>query len=89
MPERGQFGKSARSRLHFVLRSASSTFLPISRNEGARSVTGPFLGALGASGFIVGSFTGFGEFLGYALRLVSGRLADRVVSTDPLRSVDI
>ena len=45
--------------------------------EGARSVTGPFLGTLGASGFIVGSVTGFGEFLGYALRLVSGRMADR------------
>ncbi len=45
--------------------------------EGARSVTGPFLATLGASGFIVGSVTGFGEFLGYGLRLVSGRLADR------------
>jgi MFS family permease len=45
--------------------------------EGARSVTGPFLGMLGASGFIVGAVTGFGEFLGYALRLVSGRWADR------------
>jgi MFS family permease len=45
--------------------------------EGARSLTGPFLGMLGASGFIVGTVTGFGEFLGYALRLVSGRWADR------------
>jgi predicted MFS family arabinose efflux permease len=45
--------------------------------EGARSVTGPFLGMLGASALIVGSVTGFGEFLGYALRLLSGRLADR------------
>jgi hypothetical protein len=32
---------------------------------------------LGASGFIVGTVTDFGEFLGYALRLVSGRWADR------------
>jgi predicted MFS family arabinose efflux permease len=45
--------------------------------EGARSVTGPFLGMLGASGFVIGAVTGFGEFLGYALRLVSGRWADR------------
>jgi hypothetical protein len=44
--------------------------------EGARRVTGPFLGMLGASGFIVGAVTGFGEFPGYALRLVSGRWAD-------------
>lgn len=45
--------------------------------EGARSITGPFLASLGASGFVVGSVTGFGEFLGYAWRLVSGRWADR------------
>jgi len=45
--------------------------------EGARGVTGPFLGNLGASGFIVGTIAGFGEFLGYTLRFVSGRWADR------------
>ncbi len=45
--------------------------------EGARSVTGPFLATLGASGFVVGTVTGFGELLGYTLRLVSGRWADR------------
>ncbi|MGH6856663.1 MAG: MFS transporter [Methylocella sp.] len=45
--------------------------------EGARSVTGPFLGVLGASAAIVGFVSGFGEFFGYALRLVSGYLSDR------------
>lgn len=45
--------------------------------EGARSITGPFLAVLGASGLVVGTVTGFGEFLGYALRLLSGRWADR------------
>lgn len=45
--------------------------------EGARSVYGPFLASVGATGFFVGAVTGFGEFLGYALRLVSGRWADR------------
>lgn len=45
--------------------------------EGSRSVLGPYLGMLGASGAIVGVITGFGEFVGYGLRLVSGRLADR------------
>ncbi len=33
--------------------------------EGARSVTGPYLGVLGASAAIVGLVAGFGEFLGY------------------------
>jgi len=45
--------------------------------EGARSVTGPFLAVLGASAGIIGLVAGLGEFLGYALRLISGYLADR------------
>lgn len=77
MTERGRFGKSPRSALYFVLLFGVVNLFADMTYEGARSVTGPFLGTLGASGFIVGSVTGFGEFLGYALRLVSGRLADR------------
>jgi MFS family permease len=45
--------------------------------EGARSITGPFLAVLGASGGIVGIVAGLGEFLGYGLRLFSGRLSER------------
>lgn len=48
--------------------------------EGARSVAGPYLGMLGASAAIVGFVAGFGEFLGYGLRLVSGYLTDRTGS---------
>lgn len=45
--------------------------------EGMRSVTGPFLAFLGASGAVVGIAAGLGEFLGYAMRLVCGKIADR------------
>jgi len=45
--------------------------------EGARSISGPFLGTLAASATVVGVVAGLGEFLGYALRLVSGYLTDR------------
>jgi MFS family permease len=45
--------------------------------EGARSITGPYLGALGASGFAVGLVAGVGELIGYSLRLASGYAADR------------
>ncbi|MDI9633489.1 MAG: MFS transporter [Methanolinea sp.] len=45
--------------------------------EGARSVSGPFLLALGASAFTVAWVAGLGEFIGYAVRLASGYLADR------------
>ncbi len=45
--------------------------------EGARSTTGPYLAGLGASGLAVGLVAGQGELIGYALRLVSGYVADR------------
>jgi MFS family permease len=45
--------------------------------EGARSITGPYLALLGASGAVVGVVAGFGELIGYALRLVSGYVSDR------------
>ncbi|MCL6510190.1 MAG: MFS transporter [Anaerolineae bacterium] len=45
--------------------------------EGARSISGPFLAVLGASGAAVGIVAGFGELLGYGLRLASGLISDR------------
>jgi MFS family permease len=45
--------------------------------EGSRSIWGPFLGTLGASGAIVGLVAGGGELLGYVLRLFTGVLADK------------
>jgi MFS-type transporter involved in bile tolerance (Atg22 family) len=44
--------------------------------EGARSISGPYLLTLGASAVLVGTITGAGEFLGYAVRLISGKIAD-------------
>ncbi|HSN17823.1 MAG TPA: MFS transporter [Gammaproteobacteria bacterium] len=45
--------------------------------EGGRSIVGPFLASLGASAVFAGAVAGIGEFLGYAVRLFSGRLVDR------------
>ena len=45
--------------------------------EGARSITGPYLAALGASALAVGVITGAGEAAALAFRLVSGPMADR------------
>ena len=45
--------------------------------EGARGIVGPFLAGLGATGAVVGVAAGAGEFLGYSLRIVSGKLADK------------
>ncbi|HOX12839.1 MAG TPA: MFS transporter [Spirochaetia bacterium] len=45
--------------------------------EGGRSVVGQYLKLLGTSAFALGLSAGLGEFVGYALRLVSGSIADR------------
>jgi MFS family permease len=45
--------------------------------EGARSITGPFLGSLGASALTVGLVTGGGEAAALGFRLFSGPAADR------------
>jgi len=53
--------------------------------EGARSVTGPYLGdTLGAGPGVLGLVAGIGEFVGYGLRLASGYLADRTKAYWPL-----
>lgn len=52
--------------------------------EGARSITGPYLAQLGATAAIVGLVSGFGELVGYTLRLASGAWADRTRAYWPL-----
>src|SRR5437667_12898588 len=44
--------------------------------EGARSITGPYLGVLGVTATTIGIVSGVGELVGYAVRLGSGYLAD-------------
>jgi len=45
--------------------------------ESARSLAGPYLAILGATGAVVGITAGLGELLGYGLRLISGLLSDK------------
>jgi len=45
--------------------------------ESGRGIAPDYLRFLGASAFMVGAVSGAGEFIGYAMRLVSGNLADR------------
>ena len=72
-----QAGLSAKAGLYFVLLFGAVNFFADFSYEGARSVSGPFLALLGASGLVAGAVGGLGELAGYALRLVSGRWADR------------
>ncbi|MBI4828533.1 MAG: MFS transporter [Nitrospinae bacterium] len=45
--------------------------------EAARSVNGPYLALLGASGAVVGFTAGLGELFGYGLRIISGIVSDK------------
>ncbi len=67
---------AARQAMRFVLLVGVLSFFADFTYEGARSVLGPWLGLMGASATVIGIVVGFGELLGYGLRVVSGRLAD-------------
>jgi len=75
---------SANTALRFVVLIGILSFFADFTYEGSRSILGPYLAHLQASAFIVGLVTGFGELLGYGLRLVSGRLADRTQKFWPI-----
>jgi MFS family permease len=62
--------------LRFVVTIGVFSFFADFTYEGSRSIIGPYLATLQASGAVVSIVTGFGELLGYMLRLFSGRLAD-------------
>jgi len=66
-----------RDALRFVMAMGAVSLFADFTYEGARSITGPFLATLGASATIVGMVAGLGELVGYALRLVSGRITER------------
>src|SRR5580658_1231095 len=63
--------------LRFVILIGVMSFFADFVYEGSRSILGPYLALLGASGAAVGIVTGLGELAGYGLRIVSGRAADR------------
>lgn len=46
-------------------------------HEGASSIYGVYLGMLGLTGATIGFISGFGEFLGYSLRILAGYISDK------------
>ncbi|MFO1126970.1 MAG: MFS transporter [Rhodospirillales bacterium] len=68
---------SRRSALRFIVLLGVVSFFADMTYESARSITGPYLAVLGASATIVGIVSGFGELIGYAVRLLFGYVSDR------------
>ena len=73
----GSSNLSKQSALKFVVLIGVVSLFADMTYEGARSITGPYLAVLGATGTVVGVVAGFGELVGYGLRLVSGYISDR------------
>ncbi len=69
--------RDASPALKFVLMVGVMSFFADFTYEGSRSIIGPYLGTLGAGALAISVISGVGEFLGYGLRLFSGRGADR------------
>jgi MFS family permease len=65
---------SARS---FVLLLGVVSLLGDMTYEGGWSIVGPYMATLGASAAVVGIASGFGELIGYVVRLASGVTVDR------------
>jgi MFS family permease len=80
-------GAKRRRALKFVLMIGAVSFFADFTYEGSRSITGPFLQTLGATGAIVGIVAGLGELLGYGLRFFSGRLSERTKEFWPITFV--
>lgn len=66
-----------RKALLFILMLGIISFFSDFTHEGGRSIYGPYLNLIGASVFAVAFASGLGEFIGHALRLVTGFIADK------------
>ena len=84
MSDENQQSQDKSAALRFVIAIGIVSFFADWAYEGARSVIGPYLAILGASGALVGFIAGFGELLGYGLRLVSGRFSERTQAFWPI-----
>jgi MFS family permease len=68
--------KKKAAALKFIILLGIVSLLVDLTYEGTRSITGPYLAILGASATLVGVVAGFGEFIGFGLRIIFGSIAD-------------
>jgi predicted MFS family arabinose efflux permease len=76
-----------RSAFTFIIVIGILSFFADFTYEGARSITGPFLGVLGAGAVVISAVGGLGELLGYVVRLPSGFLSGRTRKFWPIAIV--
>jgi MFS family permease len=77
VPKIAEQNLNVKTALRFVVLIGVVSLFADMTYEGARSINGPFLAVLGASGAVVGIVSGLGELIGYSIRLVSGYFSDK------------
>ncbi len=70
--------------MSFILLFGIVSLLSDMTHEGAASIQGSYLSLIGASATAIGFISGFGELLGYSLRFVFGKIADKSKKYWPL-----
>ncbi|MDO5035845.1 MAG: MFS transporter [Porphyromonas sp.] len=75
--ERRKQNHVAKRALFFILLMSLTSLLSDLTHEGATSINGKFLSLLGVSAATIGLVTGLGEFIGYGMRLLFGRITDK------------
>ncbi len=61
----------------FIVLLGIISFFSDFTHEGARSIYGQYLSLIGVSAFLISTTAGLGEFIGQALRIVTGWIADK------------
>ena len=67
--------KTKKAAILFLMLLGLISLLSDFTHEGARSIYGPYLGLIGVSALVISFTSGLGEFIGQALRLVTGVIA--------------
>lgn len=76
-PGKGKTKKRWSAALVFILLFGIVSLFSDMTHEGADSIRGAYLAALGASAGTIGFISGLGELVGYSLRYVFGKLSDK------------
>lgn len=76
MEDRKKEKRLSQTMLFLILFGIVSLFSDMT-HEGASSIRGAYLALMGASAGVIGFISGLGELIGYSMRYVFGKLADR------------
>ena len=68
---------AANNALRFVVMLGFVSLCSDMTYQGARSITGPYLGSFGVSAMVVAFIAGFGELIAYGVRIFSGFASDK------------